>query len=225
MQQKVMHIMQQLDKWVSSHGSGKYADEDWEPLMNYEIPEDTGIQQVRKEIEEFISFLISKKLSESVLEIGLGYFGSTHFLWRLIFNHVITIEKSHERIRTFGENSRKFYREWVLDDVKSSFLIGMSNDITTVRKAYDHLQDGINLLFLDGDHRYESVLTDWLLYSPLVKSGGVVAFHDCAVNIEGSYGVPQFLEKLSEGQINGKNYNLQRIVCSKNLGIAFYEQT
>lgn len=35
-----------------------------------------------------------------------------------------------------------------------------------------------DVLFIDGDHRYEGVKADWLNYSPLVKQGGCVIFHD-----------------------------------------------
>lgn len=33
-------------------------------------------------------------------------------------------------------------------------------------------------VFIDGDHTYGGVLSDWLTYSPLVADGGVVVFHD-----------------------------------------------
>jgi predicted O-methyltransferase YrrM len=36
----------------------------------------------------------------------------------------------------------------------------------------------IDFLMIDGDHTYEGVKKDWELYSPLVREGGVIAFHD-----------------------------------------------
>jgi hypothetical protein len=33
-------------------------------------------------------------------------------------------------------------------------------------------------MFIDGDHSYEGIKTDWILWSPLVKTGGIVALHD-----------------------------------------------
>jgi hypothetical protein len=36
----------------------------------------------------------------------------------------------------------------------------------------------LDYLFIDGDHRYEAVLRDFLLYAPLVRPGGIIAFHD-----------------------------------------------
>lgn len=49
---------------------------------------------------------------------------------------------------------------------------GFSQDL------YQYFEPNIDLLFIDGDHRYESVLRDFRLWSPLVKPGGVIAFHD-----------------------------------------------
>lgn len=36
----------------------------------------------------------------------------------------------------------------------------------------------IDFMFIDGDHSYEGVQTDWRLWSPLLASGGVIALHD-----------------------------------------------
>lgn len=38
----------------------------------------------------------------------------------------------------------------------------------------------IDLLFIDGDHTYEGVKADIGAWTPHVKKGGIVAFHDCA---------------------------------------------
>lgn len=36
----------------------------------------------------------------------------------------------------------------------------------------------IDFLFIDADHSYKGVSKDFALYSPLVRKGGVIAFHD-----------------------------------------------
>lgn len=43
----------------------------------------------------------------------------------------------------------------------------------------------IDYLFIDGDHTYEGVKTDFHLYKELVKPGGTIGFHDVVVH-EGS---------------------------------------
>ena len=51
----------------------------------------------------------------------------------------------------------------------------------------DHLKTllpptGIDYLFIDGDHTYAGVKQDFEMYSPLVRRGGLVAFHDICVH-------------------------------------------
>jgi predicted O-methyltransferase YrrM len=36
----------------------------------------------------------------------------------------------------------------------------------------------LDFLFIDGDHRYESVLRDFNEWTPLIKTGGILAMHD-----------------------------------------------
>jgi len=36
----------------------------------------------------------------------------------------------------------------------------------------------LDFLFIDGDHTYEGVKRDFEMYSPLVRNGGIIAFHD-----------------------------------------------
>jgi predicted O-methyltransferase YrrM len=38
--------------------------------------------------------------------------------------------------------------------------------------------EGIDFLFIDGDHTYDGVKADFEMYSPLVRPGGLVALHD-----------------------------------------------
>jgi predicted O-methyltransferase YrrM len=218
-------IMAELEKWIKGHGSGGFMDPDYQTVGDfgsYAIPDVSGIQQVREEIEAFVNLLLERKLTGSILEVGLGYFGSTHFLWRQFIDKVITVELSHDRVREFGANTRKFHGKWVLGDKKSSFLIGSSSSVTTVGKAYGFLSaKPVDVLFIDGDHSYEGVLTDWLLYHPLVKKGGLVAFHD-AMLTGPHLGVADFLEQLRTGALDGTCHDITTILHSKEAGIAYY---
>lgn len=60
-----------------------------------------------------------------------------------------------------------------------------SDKIKMIRKwSYDAIDDlrkeidTVDFLFIDGDHSYEGVKKDWDLYSPLLKEGSLVVFHD-----------------------------------------------
>jgi predicted O-methyltransferase YrrM len=47
----------------------------------------------------------------------------------------------------------------------------------------------IEFLFIDGDHTYEGVKADYELYSPLVASKGIIAFHDIVNDYRTRYGI------------------------------------
>jgi predicted O-methyltransferase YrrM len=65
--------------------------------------------------------------------------------------------------------------------------------------------DKIDMLFIDGDHRYDAVKRDFVLYSQLVRDGGLIMFHDIVPDHRSRYGrptprfagdVPQFWNQL-----------------------------
>lgn len=54
-----------------------------------------------------------------------------------------------------------------------------SHDLGTLEGVKKILSDGkIDFLFIDGDHTYQGVKKDFEMYSQLVKSNGIIAFHD-----------------------------------------------
>jgi predicted O-methyltransferase YrrM len=228
----VLKIMNELDLWVSNRDNGKYLPAyskvagdrvsiiDDEILSLGLLHEDHGIQQVRDEIKGFVETLIENNKTKSILEIGLGHCGSTHFLWRQIFDRVVTIEKSYDRIREFSKNMRSYYGKWVFDDDISRFIIGFSNENMSVSNSRKLYPNGVQVLFIDGDHRYEAVLTDWLLYAPLVEKGGIIAFHDSAFSA--ASGAPKLLEELSNGKHDGIKRNIHQIIKSDLCGIGYY---
>ena len=214
-------IKKTLDQWVSGVGTGRYQPKNLVDNFDksFSISENFGIQQVKTEIYKFIDVLVKQKKIKNCLEIGLGAYGSTHFLWRLMFEKTITIEHQKHRIHKFTENMNKFHKKFVLNDLKSKFIFGLSHDTSSVEKV-DKVLNGekLDLLFIDGDHRYKSVLCDWLLYKNFVAKKGIIAFHDCVGNDDG-FGVPRLLKKIKSFDSKIK---LKKIVHSKNFGIAYY---
>lgn len=71
----------------------------------------------------------------------------------------------------FLEDNKKFL--WINKD---------SNDPGTVETLKGLLLNRpIDYLFIDGGHKYEEVKKDFALYAPLVRDGGIVGFHDVAL--------------------------------------------
>jgi len=216
-------IMKELDKWVSVHGDVGY-DMDGEHTPYHRNAEPIpGIQQNKTEIKEFVKLILDRGFNKTILELGLGYYGSTHFLWRMLFDKSITIEKDDEKIRNFGTYTMNYYDSWVLDDGKSFFVHGKTNDPNTIENVYRLTEkEEVDVLFIDAMHTYGSVLTDWLVYSKKVKVGGIIVFHDILLDYPFN-GVKEFVHDLQLGRIDGKEYKVNRITSSKNRGIGWYE--
>lgn len=73
-----------------------------------------------------------------------------------------------------GEHPEEFrnLRKAGLDVNRVKRVLGKSQD---VGKTWDKMCD---MLFVDGDHRYDGVKSDILLFRPWVKPGGLIVFHD-----------------------------------------------
>ena len=88
-----------------------------------------------------------------------------------------------------------------------------SHQKETLEKVKEILDDNqLDFLFIDGDHSYEGVKKDFEMYSPLVRKGGIIAFHDIAPNgiLELTGGVSRFWKEIEK-----KNY-YQEIINNQN---------
>lgn len=112
------------------------------------------------------------------------------------------------------------------------FIRGDSHDDETFEKVHNLLgykyftpkpilfkeEPKIDFLFIDGDHSYEGVKQDFLDYSPLVKSGGLVCFHDITISEHHhsrNVCVGEFWNELKE---SGKYQTLEFVDGNENWG-------
>jgi len=59
------------------------------------------------------------------------------------------------------------------------FIRKNSHEQNTLQEVKGILNnDKIDFLYIDGDHTYEGVKSDFKMYSDFVADGGIVAFHD-----------------------------------------------
>ena len=77
--------------------------------------------------------------------------------------------------------------EGYLEDTRCAFMANIKQAgvegrvipmIMTSKEAARDWNQPIRLLWIDGDHRYESVKQDFLLWEPFVVNGGIIALHD-----------------------------------------------
>ncbi len=82
--------------------------------------------------------------------------------------------------QTMPEGERDTFGEFSVNTRKYSQLIvplrGWSDVVINDLRKKE--KKGVDFLFIDGDHSYESCKKDWELYSPLLKQGAIVTFHD-----------------------------------------------
>lgn len=109
---------------------------------------------------------------KTILEIGTwrGYSAKT-FIEEFNPNLFITIEhdKPIEAIEIKKEN---YHYLWSCE----------SNQPLTLEKVKSILKGGkVDFLFIDGGHKFPIVESDWDMYCPLVRVGGIVAFHDVCI--------------------------------------------
>lgn len=168
-------------------------------IPGYDMQSKTELIQFVKRILE----IIPESDRNSALEIGL-YHGWTHRIWRSLFAHVLSVEKSWDCADLVAD----FFH-----DEKSKIVCGDSQLPSTVELVSKNAVLPVDFLFIDGGHLEEEVRNDFDNYLPMVRTGGIVAFHDTA-DID-SEGVTSFLRKL--------NWPMEQIHLDVNRwGISFF---
>lgn len=83
--------------------------------------------------------------------------------------------------QTMPEGERDTFSEFCSNTSKYKDVImplrGRSSEV--VARLKERI-DKIDLLFIDGDHSYEACMADWENYSPFLRKGSVIVFHDTA---------------------------------------------
>ena len=124
------------------------------------------------EFAELIRLLSERELNV-VVEIGTAH-GGTYWAWCRLATpaaHLISVDlPGHDewdaRVRSYPRPTQA-----------QTLIRADSHDPETVR-SLDGLRGTVDLLFIDGDHSYDGVRADFESYSPLVRPGGLIAFHD-----------------------------------------------
>ena len=148
------------------------------PTKLAEIAVFRGAFQKISELGQLIALLRRRKL-RTVVEIGT-FRGGTFWLWCQLATeeaHIVSIDLPEKSAA--GRKRQGDLRNCAVASQHLSFVWNHSQMRATQTQLARLLDgDAIDFLFIDGDHRYEAVRRDFQLYSPLVRPGGIVAFHD-----------------------------------------------
>jgi len=141
-----------------------------------------------------LSLLALQKKDGVVVELGSWTGGGV-----LLMAPYLTHDRSYHAVDTF--NADTMPDEYVQRSLKGRKHLDVFKDNIAPVKAKVVVHQGftndiaaswprdlkIDLLFIDADHSYKGVSDDWKNWSPFVKKGGVIVFHDYYINPEGGY--------------------------------------
>lgn len=139
-----------------------------------------GMVQNHKEIYNAAEFIKNLRI-KSFIEIGTDQ-GGTFAIWSKLSQEdaiKISVDLPHGNFgrSDYNLSDRDFYLNSLGNNIH--IIHGDSHLEETKIKVSDIL-DGemVDFLFIDGDHRYEGVKLDYLMYTQFVKPGGWIGFHD-----------------------------------------------
>jgi predicted O-methyltransferase YrrM len=130
---------------------------------------------------EFLQLLenVRTRQARTILEIGTANGGTIFLLARAALPDatLVTVDLP-------AQGQPHGYPSW-----KEPIVRGDSHDLGTVERVKAALDNElVDFLFIDADHSYDGVRNDFELYSPLVRPGGLVAFHDIIPDHFSRYG-------------------------------------
>jgi predicted O-methyltransferase YrrM len=172
--------------------------------------------QVRSEIEALLE-LLAKEPPRAILEIGTAR-GGTLFLLCHVASPDCTLISVDLPGGDFGGGyppamtpllTSFAQKEQVIDLIRAD-----SHSHETLEEI-ERILDGraLDFLLIDGDHTYEGVRRDFMLYSPLVRRDGWIAFHDIVPGRpELCGGVPDFWNELKPSR------TVRELVHDRNQG-------
>lgn len=148
---------------------------------------DYFLQQIESEWERYMNLISSHEIKFG-MEIGTWGGGSFSTLTNVASDDatLLTLDLHEGMFKTLEDkgiglkmlkkyNQNVFVRNYDSHDESS---VSWTKEILGENK--------LDYLFIDGDHSYDGVKEDFYKYSPFVKDGGIISFHDIQPHGKGS---------------------------------------
>jgi len=141
-----------------------------------------GMAQDKLEITDFTEFLLGQKIV-NVLEIGTKMGGTFHIFSSIATGNTISVDlqggdyggwilNDHPYLGNIFEKRSEYFAS-----PYNHFINASSHEESTLWQV-KRIVSEVDLLFIDGDHSYHGSKMDYDMYKPLVRPGGIIAFHD-----------------------------------------------
>jgi predicted O-methyltransferase YrrM len=141
-----------------------------------------GIWQLQEEFVPALELAAALR-PQRVLEIGTGWGGSL-FSWAQVARpdaHLVSVDLPGGP--GGGGYTREYaprFKQFCFPAQRLTCVLSDSTDPAVVAHVKDAFDGPLDVLFLDGAHSYDAVSKDFQNYSPIVRPGGIVVFHDIA---------------------------------------------
>ena len=124
------------------------------------------------------------------------------------------------RVKKQENNYTNVWPTWAkAKNCKLHLIADSSQNIKTLEKTKIIFKgELVDFLFIDGDHSYRGVKSDYEMYNSLVRPGGIIAFHDIGKNEEG--GCSQLWEEIKNTKSSFKEILLDAN-HEKGIGILY----
>jgi predicted O-methyltransferase YrrM len=144
--------------------------------------------------------LLEQMRPQTIVEIGTDE-GGTLFLWtRVAAPDALLVAVDARPLGVLGQRSAYALvrRGLARHRQRIELVMPVNSQIQETVDRVRSLTGGrpVDFLFIDGDHSYEGVKRDFELWSPLVRPGGLIAFHD--MRPDHPDGVPRLWAELRE---------------------------
>jgi len=133
------------------------------------------LEQNNNEIIQCVKYIIDLK-PHNILEIGTRKGGTFHIWCSLATGKRISVDLCEEMsLEEVVERNKKINERF--DRVY--FIQGNSHDGHILNRVKKVLKgELLDFLFIDGEHINDGPEKDYQMYSPLVRAGGIIGFHD-----------------------------------------------
>lgn len=138
-------------------------------MIDYKaIARSSGASQDKFELWQLLE-LVGRIEPSVIVEIGIDK-GHSMATWIEAF-HPDIIAGINDQMDAFDYQINEAFSDTV--------IVGDSHDTKILTRLQNKLgKEPIDFLFIDGDHNYQGVRSDYEMYAPLVRRGGIIAMHD-----------------------------------------------
>ena len=128
--------------------------------------------------------IVERQAPRRILEIGTARGGTLFLFSRAAAPDALLVSLDLPQGKYGGGYSAwktRVFRRLLRTGQRAGFVRADSHERASLDRIRQYFKgEKLDLLFIDGDHTHEGVKQDYELYSPLVRDGGLIVFHDIA---------------------------------------------